>query len=353
VNAAGLATVVIPTFNRGADLVRTLAALQRQTVGVPRVIVVDNASTDDTADRVAALLPSWSGRLVYLRKAPEGPAVARNRGLEQATTPYVLFIDSDVELPADWMALALARAEAEPDLAALGGLVLYAFDPQRINAYGGELGAFGLAWDALEGRPLDATLAPAQRVWINCSAMLARSDAVRAVGGFDERFFYGYEDTDLGWRLRLAGHRVTVVPELRVLHHVDAGVGAAHPQITFHASKNRLASLLRNASAATLPWRLAAYLAFSAADLLLRGQRGARLRALAWNLRELPATWRLRRQTQAQRRFSDAQVFAHAGGRWLPPSPLGGRRRRDGGTGPAVALGTVPAAAARRPDDRV
>ena len=66
-NAAGLATVVIPTFNRGADLVRTLAALQRQTVGVPRVIVVDNASTDDTADRVAALLPSWCGRLVFLR----------------------------------------------------------------------------------------------------------------------------------------------------------------------------------------------------------------------------------------------------------------------------------------------
>lgn len=352
-NAADLATVVIPTYNRGTDLMRTLGAVQRQTVGVPRVIVVDNASTDDTAARVAELQPAWGDRLQYLRKTPEGPAAARNFGLARATTPYVLFIDSDVELPPDWLALSLAFAQAEPAIAALGGLVLYAFDPQRINAYGGDLGAFGLAWDALEGRPLGATLAPAERVWINCSAMLAHCDAVRAVGGFDERFFYGYEDTDLGWRLRLAGYRVTVRPELRVLHHVDPGVGEAHPQITFHASKNRFASLLRNASSVTLPWRLAAYLAFSAADLLLRGQRGARLRALAWNLRELPATWRLRRQTQAQRRCSDAQVFADAGGRWLPPSPLGGRRRRDGAAGPAASLGAIPAAAARRPDDRV
>ena len=437
-NAADLATVVIPTYNRGTDLMRTLGAVQRQTVGVPRVIVVDNASTDDTAARVAELQPAWGDRLQYLRKTPEGPAAARNFGLARATTPYVLFIDSDVELPPDWLALSLAFAQAEPAIAALGGLVLYAFDPQRINAYGGDLGAFGLAWDALEGRPLPVygdganirdwihvedhaealclallgrgvpggtycigprqertnlqvvkaicavldRLRPdpagprerlitfvkdrpghdfryamdpsgAERVWINCSAMLAHCDAVRAVGGFDERFFYGYEDTDLGWRLRLAGYRVTVRPELRVLHHVDPGVGEAHPQITFHASKNRFASLLRNASSVTLPWRLAAYLAFSAADLLLRGQRGARLRALAWNLRELPATWRLRRQTQAQRRCSDAQVFADAGGRWLPPSPLGGRRRRDGAAGPAASLGAIPAAAARRPDDRV
>lgn len=345
-NAADAITVVIPTFNRAADLVRALAALQRQTAGVPRVIVVDNASSDDTAARVAALQPSWSGRLDYLRKEPEGPAAARNRGLAMACTRWVLFIDSDVELPPDWAALALARAEADPAIAALGGLVLYAFDPGRINAYGGELGAMGLAWDALEGQPVDAALAPAERLWINCSAMLARCDAVRAVGGFDDRFFYGYEDSDLGWRLRLAGHRVMVAPELRVLHHVDATNGAAHPQITFHASKNRLASLLRNASAASLPWRLGAYLAYSLADLLLRGQRRSRLRALAWNLEQLPATWRLRRHTQAQREVSDAEVFAVTSRRWFPPTPLGRQRRRDSGS-------TAAAPTALRADDRV
>jgi GT2 family glycosyltransferase len=351
-NAADALTVVIPTFNRGADLVRTLHALQRQTAGTPRVIVVDNASSDDTGARVAALQPAWEGRLVYLRKDPEGPAVARNRGLALTTTPFVLFIDSDVELPPEWISLALARAETEPAIAALGGLVLYAFDPRRINAYGGDLGTFGLAWDALEGQPLDEALQAAERPWINCSAMLARSEAVRAVGGFDERFFYGFEDSDLGWRLRLAGHRVTVVPELRVLHHVDASVGDAHPQITFHASKNRLASLLRNASGASLPWRVAAYGLYSMADLLLRGQRGARLRALLWNLRELPVTWRLRQQTQAQRRIGDSDVFAVTSGRWFPPTPLGRRRRRDSGSVPATTPATR-ATATWRPDDRV
>ena len=328
-------TVVIPTFNRAADLERALDALERQTARGIRVIVVDNSSTDDTEARMRARAARWGGRLDYVRKAPQGPASARNAGLALARTPFVLFHDSDIELPERWIERALAHFATGPDLVAVGGNIVYAFDRGCVNAYGGDIGRTGLAWDMAEGERLEPGQQPADRIWINCSAMLARSDAVAAAGGFDEAFFYGYEDSDLGWRLSLAGHRVRVFPDLCAVHHVGRDPGTAHPQIVFHYCKNRLRSVLRNASHARLPLMLAAYAAYSLADLLLRPGRGPKLRAIAWNIAHLPQTRALRRDTQARRVVADAPIFARGSGRWLPPTPLAGRRRRANGPGAA------------------
>lgn len=339
-------TVVIPTFNRAAELMRALQVLGAQEGGPPHVVVVDNSSTDDTAARVQAAMPAWGGRLRYLRKAPEGPAAARNAGLALATTPLVLYHDSDIELQPGWLQRAQAHMARNPALAAAGGYIVYAFDPQRVNAYGGDLGRFGLAWDVCEDTPLDPARGPADRIWINCSAMLARADAVRAAGGFDDTFFYGFEDADLGWRLNALGLRVAVFPDLVAHHKVEAAPGAAHPQIVFHYCKNRLRMILRNAQGWFGLGTLLGYLGYTGADLVLRGPRGAKLRALAWNLAHLGQTLALRKPLAAQRRVGDAAIFALGSRRWWPPTPLGGRRRR------AVA---EAAGATRGPysDDRV
>lgn len=277
---------------------------------------------------IRQLVPHWNGRLGYIRKQPNGPASARNAGTLAATTPFVLYHDSDVELPADWITNALVRMREDAELAAVGGYILYAFDPSRVNAYGGDLGRFGLAWDVDEDTPLDPAQGPAQRIWINCSAMLARTEAMRKIDGFEEDFFYGYEDSDIGWRLNLAGHRVSVFPELKARHHVDANPGDAHQQIVFHYCKNRLRSLLRNAESHHLPIMLAAYIGYTLVDLILRPHRLAKIRALHWNLARLDQTLSLRRTTQRQRVTSDRKIFSLGSRRWLPPRPLAGQRRR-------------------------
>ena len=328
-DAAAQVTVVIHTYNRAADLQRTLRGLAAQSVGTAlRAIVVDNSSTDGTARVVDALAPEWQGRLAYLRKEPEGPASARNAGLALARTPFVAFIDSDVELPPAWVECAVGHLAAEPGLGAVGGYILYAFDTARVNAYGGDLGRTGLAWDVDEGCLLDPSKGRAERIWINCSAMLARTEAVRAAGGFDEAFFIAYEDSDLGWRLNLMGHGVAVFPDLVARHHVEADPGASQAEFVFHYCKNRLRSILKNASPLNLPVMLAAYGAYSLADLALRAPRSAKLRAVAWNVARLRETLGLRRAIQAKRAVSDSQVFRHGSRRWLPPTRLGGRRRR-------------------------
>lgn len=343
-------TAVIPTFNRAVDLERCLAHLAGQRDASLRVVVVDNSSTDRTPETVAALAPAWGGRLRYIRREPNGPASARNTGLAAATTPYVLFLDSDIDLEPDWVSRALAHFARDPSLGAAGGYILYAFDPSGVNAYGGDLGRMGLAWDVDEGTPLDPSKGPARRIWVNCSAMLARADAVREAGGFDEAFFYGHEDTDLGWRLNLMGCRVEVFPDLRALHNVSPDPGMAHPEIVFHASKNRLRSMLKNAGGANLATMLAGYAAYALADLVLRPPRRAKVRALAWNLARLGETLALRRDVQRLRKVPDSVVLRHGSWRWLPPTRLAGRRRRPAGTAQRVATG---AANARQADDRV
>lgn len=341
-------TVVIPTFNRAAELVRAIGALAAQDVPGLRVTIVDNSSADDTPQRIAALAPAWDGRLAYVRKVPEGPASARNVGLASVATRYVLFQDSDILLPADWVRRAMAHLDADASLGGVGGYILYAFDPQRVNAYGGDLGLTGLAWDVGEGTALDPAQPARRRIWINCSAMLARTAAVREVGGFDDRFFYGYEDSDLGWRLNLAGHAVAVHPDLRALHHVAPAPGAANAVIIFHYCKNRLAALLKDASGRTLPAMLARYALYTGADLLLRGHRRPKLAALAWNLRHLRETLAMRRRVQALRRTPDREVFALGSRRWFPPSPLHAQRRR-----PVPGASPAPASDAGARDDRV
>ncbi|MGV8932429.1 MAG: glycosyltransferase family 2 protein [Luteimonas sp.] len=330
----GQVTVIIPTFNRATDLLRALQALATQTCAGVRVLVVDNSSTDGTQEQVAALIPKWQGRLSYIRREPNGPASARNTGLAAATTPYVLFHDSDIELPPEWIASALLRMQETPALGAVGGYILYAFDDGRVNAYGGDMSLLGLAWDVDEGTVLDPVKGSARRIWINCSAMLADAEAVRLAGGFDETFFYGYEDSDLGWRLCLIGRPVSVFPELKARHHVDADPGVAHPQIVYHYCKNRLRTILKNAAGWYLPLMLGSYALYTLVDITLRAPRAPKWRALIWNLSNLGETLALRRVLQARRRVPDDTVLTRGSGRWLPPSRLAGRRRR-----PAAAEG--------------
>jgi GT2 family glycosyltransferase len=342
-------TVVIPTFNRADDVQLALANLAAQPGCAVHVIVVDNSSTDGTEQMVARAQAEWGTRLTYIRKSPQGPASARNVGLAMAQTPYVLFHDSDVELSVGWIIRARTRLESEARLAAVGGYIVYAFEPGRVNAFGGDLNWFGLAWDVDEGAAYSPASAPAERIWINCSAMLVRREAAIAAGGFDETFFYGFEDTDLGWRLRILGHGVAVVPDLVARHKVDPAPGAAHPDIVFHYCKNRLRMLLRNAQPTRLPWMLAGYLLYSALDLVLRAPRAPKLRALAWNLAQWRSTLALRKAVQLQRRCSDREIFASSSGRWFPPTRLGGLRRRPT-AGAAAAAGAL---ARPRVDDRV
>ncbi|ACL58110.1 glycosyltransferase family 2 protein [Methylobacterium nodulans] len=340
-------TVVVPTFNRSRDLPATLEALAAQTRRPRAVMVVDNSSTDDTRAVVDSWVPVLGAVGIALRyrcKAPEGPAAARNLGWREADTAAVAFVDSDVSLDPGWLAACGAVLDTDPRVGAVGGRVVYAHRPDLLNGYGGALGPLGLAWDALEGEPVIAARRARDVLWTNCSALLVRRQALAQIDGFDEAFFYGYEDSDLGWRLTLSGWRVRVVPEATVYHRVGHAIGRAAETIIFHAAKNRLRSVLVNWGPAGLLRYGPSALAYSLADAALRAPRGPKLRALLWNLRNLPDTLARRRMVQARRRVDDRRIRALMDRRAFPERRLGGLRRRPADLASPPVLGA---------DDRV
>jgi GT2 family glycosyltransferase len=141
---------------------------------------------------------------------------------------------------------------------------------------------------------------------------LLRASAVEQVGGFDEDFFAYFEESDLCWRLWLAGWHVGFAAEARVLHGLGSTAGSLDPAVVqFHSFKNRICTLLKNLGAARLAWMLPLHLALClglAVWYPARGERrigGAILRAIGWNVSHLRSTLRKRRRIQSGRAVSD------------------------------------------------
>lgn len=114
-------SVIIPAWNAAAFIAETLAALQTQTLTDWEAVVVDDGSTDSTADVVAGFA-AQDGRIRLLRQANSGPGAARNHGMSETTAPFLLFLDSD-DLPLPHaLASFVAVLEARPETVGVYGL---------------------------------------------------------------------------------------------------------------------------------------------------------------------------------------------------------------------------------------
>ncbi|ANZ35778.1 glycosyl transferase [Lentzea guizhouensis] len=194
-------TVVIATRNRVDRLRRTLTHLSPMRVPV---IVVDNASTDATADRVRSEFP----QVKVLESPVNLGAAGRNLGVRAARTPFVAFADDD----SWWAPGAFERAERvfddHPDLAVIAARTLVGPEerPDPITPL-------------LRDSPLGEGVAgPAVLGFLACSAIVRRQ-AFEEVGGFSPVLFFRGEETLLSWDLAAAGWALCYVDDVVAHHH--------------------------------------------------------------------------------------------------------------------------------------
>ncbi|HWL64107.1 MAG TPA: glycosyltransferase family 2 protein [Steroidobacteraceae bacterium] len=194
-------SVVIPTYNRAATITQAIASALAQEVPDLEVIVADDGSTDGT-DRVVQAITD--PRVRYVRKPNGGCSSARNFGVASSTRKYVAFLDSDDAWNPGWLATALAILEGDAGIGGVYGSILSETKEGRL------LGTYDLT-DG--GRFAEATV---PYVLEKCMGLLgsniiARRDAVNAIGGWDESF---PTSGDLDFGLRLAtDYRVALVAE--------------------------------------------------------------------------------------------------------------------------------------------
>jgi peptidoglycan/xylan/chitin deacetylase (PgdA/CDA1 family)/GT2 family glycosyltransferase len=168
------------------------------------VIVVDNASTDNTA-RIAL---DWGAKVVYESK--RSPACARQKGAEAATGEIIAFIDADSQAPACWLSTIVSRFVREPKTVVISGPYAY-FDAGSVARIASYIGNFiSITIDQIFRKVLNKGSA----VW--GSNFAVRRSALLEVGGFDTSIrFYG-EEYELSLRLRRAG-KGGIIPRLFVL----------------------------------------------------------------------------------------------------------------------------------------
>ncbi|MBI5365116.1 MAG: glycosyltransferase family 2 protein [Planctomycetes bacterium] len=248
-------SVVVVNFNGAEHLPHSLGALRALRGPVGEILVVDNASTDGSAELVPALLPN--ARILRLA-TNAGPCAARNAGLRAAKHRLVLALDNDAVVPPDLLQQLLP--------ALLTGVALvqprsvFFDEPARVHYDGGGFHYAGL----IALRNFYVPLAEAEGrgvVDIDCAiavALLCDRDALLAAGGWDERYFILFEDLDLSYRLRARGLRIRSVEDALVLHRggtrgISFREGPDYPRsrVFLHA-RNRWMFLARNLTARTL-----------------------------------------------------------------------------------------------------
>ncbi len=211
-------SIIIATWNRRDDLARCLASIENQRGERPEVWVVDDGGNDHLADWVPAHYPNAQ---VVKNHIQMGPSFRRNQGVLLSSGEYLLFLDSDSELPDPGFLENLLRLyESRPDIGELGG-EMAAFAGEKDVAFGKGLTRSGYAC---------RIPAPRERVELTPCVYLAgcnifvRREIFSRVGGFDPWYSWGHEDTDLGLTItQRLGLRNYVHFSTGVWHHAQAG----------------------------------------------------------------------------------------------------------------------------------
>ncbi|MFD2090363.1 glycosyltransferase family 2 protein [Blastococcus deserti] len=297
------ASVVVVTWQGAHLLPDCLDSLARQTVA-HEVLVVDNASTDGTAE----VLRRYPHVRVVRTERNLGFAGGAEAGLRAATGEFVAFLNNDAVAEPTWLAALLATIVTDDRIAAVTSLMLLAgSDPPVVNNAGVVVLPTLYGADRAAGADPATVAEPAEVFGFSGGAALLRRSAALTVGGFPTPFFLYYEDTDLSWRLRLAGWSIRYEPAAVVHHRHAATSDRMSPLFAFHNERNRLLLLVRCAPAAPAAAAWGRFLLTTASLALRHGRRlrGAephnlrvslRLRVLASAVRLLPWALRERRR---------------------------------------------------------
>lgn len=243
-----MVSVVIVSWNASDYLVRCLRSLSHDVCRFPmEIIVVDNGSTDGSAELVAELFP-----YVHLIRSPEnlGFARANNLGAAVSRGRYLCFVNSDVEVLRDCITRLVTYCEGEREVGMVG---------PRVRGGDGRLQrtcrGFPTVWNMLCRTLALDTLFPWVKAFTGYSLRhwaqderrsvevlsgcfwLVRREALAHVGLLDESFFMYGEDLDWCRRFRKAGWQVVFLPEAEAIHY--GGASSANAPVRFYVEKQR------------------------------------------------------------------------------------------------------------------
>lgn len=302
--------VLIVTYNGQAYIEKCLAGLSSQTYQDFKVLVVDNASTDQTCNLIEQKFPK-----VQLLKSSTnlGFAAGNNFGLDfvwsDKSWQAVVFLNQDTEVRPTWLAELVKVAQTAPQVGAVQSLLLLTADRQKINTAGNVL--HWLGWGAVS--QYQEKWSPTREKYRligypSGAAMLYLREVLTKIGFFDPLWWAYPDDLDLAWRARLAGYRHYLAPQAVVYHDYEVNFSARK---WYWIERARLAIIWRNSTTYRFLLLLPALLLTEIAVLfyaLMSGWLGWKLLAYGHFLKHLPYHYRHRQKIKKYRVVAESDL---------------------------------------------
>jgi GT2 family glycosyltransferase len=305
-----LCSIIILNWNKPDLTVACYTSCMTQTWTNREILIIDNASTDDSVARLARECP---GARVIRNSSNEGTGGGFAFGAKQAKGDFLLFLCNDTVLDNDVVARLLDVMINHPDCGVCGCTHVWSGNETRIELQGYLVDKFGMQhclgsnehWTG-EDRLVAA--------WCSGTVFMAKREAYDKSGGYDPLHFTLNDETDLCWRIRIHGYKLFIRTGARVVHHHFATLAReTRTRTRYWAERHLLRTILKNYSAWGLFRMLPQYAAIQLLELVYLctqrrfGLAWADLRAIGWNIRQLPGTLRWRRRIQSTRVIPDAE----------------------------------------------
>ena len=242
------ASIVIPVYGSAPLTSRCLEILLHQPLGVSaEIIVVDDASTDETPRLLAELVAQGAPLRLITHEVNTGFAKACNDGAAKATGDYVVFLNNDTEPQPGWLQALVRYADDHPAAAAVGSKLLF---PDGTTQHAGVvIGQDRNPHHIYAGFPGNHPAVDRSRAFqiVTAACMLVRRDRFDEMVGFDTAYRNGHEDVDLCLRLGAAGHEIHYCHESVVVHLESASRGrrSAESAANGRRYRNQWASRVR------------------------------------------------------------------------------------------------------------
>ena len=241
-------TAVVSTWNKALDVAANVESLLEQSLAFAEIVVVDNGSSDGTAEMLAERYPEV--RVIRMPNSAYGACETFNIGFASVTTEWLAILDDDVVLPEDWLEKASLRLAAEPETTAV--LSTKVVEPGMPDSYASS--------EKVNSERYMSTFR-------GCGS-LARTADLREAGWYDERLFIYGNERDLTCRLLNNGKRVLQYPGVTTYHSTPFGLQMGKRSLYYHA-RNAWLTQLKYApltDLVRLPWLVVT-------KVLLRGSK--------------------------------------------------------------------------------
>ena len=311
-------TVIVVNWNSGSMLEHCLQLLGKQSVLPDRILVIDNASTDGSAEVAVQL-----GAELIQQHENIGFAAANNLALSMVDSKFVALLNPDAFPDFRWLENLLDAAKKYPDFAVFASRQLCVESPDVLDGAGDDYHISGMPGRRRFGQRQTAGDLVSVEVFSACAAAaMYRLQALKDVGGFDEKYFCYVEDVDLGFRLRIAGRRTKYIPAALVHHVGSASAGGRHSDFSvYHGHRNLVWTYVKNMPGILFWLFLPFHVLLNLLTIFVyswRGQGRVILRAKRDAIKGLPRAWVQRKQIQTQRVASIRDIWRVLNKRLIP-----------------------------------